>query len=332
MAGSRADSKGKGAGTYAREALSEWGKAARYGVRALAAKRREAKDRTPLKERLNPSTTEKGGRLGDVADLALSKLGTGGKLASRVSLGSRVVERIRGAGGTDDGADVSVSSANGFAAMPPIEESIDVAVPVKAAFALCTRFAEYPEFLDRVVEVEEIDDSHVAFIAKIRGRPRELEVELVDERPNERLDWECAEGVEHSGAISFHPLAPRLTRVELTIELAPHGLVERLTRRAHLTERAIRDEMHRFKAYAQLSEEGSDEDELQSSEEPQDEVDLEDEDLDEEELEDEEESQIGDEVDLEDEEELDEDELEDEEDLDEEELEDEELEPAGSGR
>jgi len=317
-------------------------------------------ERPPLKERLNPSKTDKGGRLGDVADLALSKFGTGGKVASKVSLGSRIVERIRGSdadgdsdagrGASRGGSQSNASSANGFAAGAPIpiQESIDVAVPVKTAFALCTRFAEYPEFLERVADVQEIDDSHVSFVAKLRGRQRELEIELLGEQPNERLDWECSEGIEHSGVITFHPLAPRLTRFELTVELEPHGLVERLARRAHLTERAIRDEMHRFKAYAELWED-VDEDELQDSEEPEHEEaqdegleDGEGEELvDEDDLEDEgelaDQEDLDDQEDLEDEEYLEDEELEaaedlDEDELDEDELEEEELEPARPGR
>ena len=80
-----------GAGAYAREALTEWGKAARYAARAVAARRAErATDKPPLTERLNPAKTDKGGRLGNVADIALSKFGAAGKLASKASLGSRL--------------------------------------------------------------------------------------------------------------------------------------------------------------------------------------------------------------------------------------------------
>jgi uncharacterized membrane protein len=336
MAGSQTSEKG--AGTYAREALSEWGKAARYGARAIAAKRRERSDeRPPLKERLNPATTDKGGRLGDVADVVLSKLGTPGKLASKASVGSRIVERMRDrkdAVGSPSEADEaqtpkaeareqpSQADANGFGdgGPVPIQESLDVAVPLRAAYALCTRFEEYPEFLDRVAEVDEIDDTHVSFVAKVRGRPRELDVEIIDTRPNERLDWECAGEVEHSGVISFHRLAPRLTRMELTVELQPEGLLERVSRATHLTERAIRDELHRFKAYAELWEEDDFDEEVEEEE-----------DFDDEELEDEAELEDEDEEDLEDEEGYDD----DEEDFDDDELEpeeEEELEPAGSGR
>ena len=86
----------KGAVAYGREALSHWGEAIRYGARAISARRQERADRAPLKDRLNPARTDKGGKAGDVADKALSKMGTPGKLASKVSLGSRIVERIGG--------------------------------------------------------------------------------------------------------------------------------------------------------------------------------------------------------------------------------------------
>ncbi|MGN6814779.1 MAG: SRPBCC family protein [Solirubrobacterales bacterium] len=140
------------------------------------------------------------------------------------------------------------------AAELPIQASIDVAIPVSAAFALCTQYGDFPEFLDRVESVE-VDGRDLEVIAKIGGAVRELAIEVMDERTDERLDWECAEGYEHSGVVSLHPLAPRLTRLELTIERQPEGLGERFTRRVGLTQRTIEEELRRFKAYAELWEE-----------------------------------------------------------------------------
>jgi uncharacterized membrane protein len=255
VAGSR--TQAKGSGDYTREALSEWGRAMRYGARAVAELRQERKENGgPLLERLNPAKTEKGGRLGDAADVALSRFGKPGKALSKLSLGSRIVERIHGGSERADRQTPDPSGSNGRTTVP-IQESIDVAVPIRTVYALATRYEEYPEILDRAVSAKEIDDSHVTFIAKVHGRERELLVEIVEELPDQRLDWECTEGLEHSGVISFHELAPRLTHVELTVELEPDGLLDRLARTTHLTERAIRTELQRFKAHAELSEEGA---------------------------------------------------------------------------
>jgi uncharacterized membrane protein len=315
---------------YAREALSEWRKAARYGAQAVAPAIRSATSTATeyARHRLDLSlpSAEKGGGVGALADAALSRLGVAGKLGSKLSLGSRLVESARTrpptkSGGKGDdgqaGAAEPASNGNGFKAETPIpiQESIEVTIPVGAAYALATAFEDYPEFLDRVERAEVIDDDHVAFVVRVRGRSRELEVEIVDERPNQRIDWVCTGGIPHSGVISFHELAPRLTHIELTVELEPEGIVERLTRSAHLSGRAVRTELHRFKAYADLWEEPVDE-------EPLDEEDLQDEGpVDEEEVDDEEYE--------------DEEELEDEEgpvDEEEEYEEDEELEPAGADR
>jgi uncharacterized membrane protein len=357
MAGSQQESKDPRPSEYAREALSQWGKATRYAAKAAmiyaAARKARAGDGPALLERLNPAKTDKGGRLGSVADTALSKLGgPGGKLASKVGAGSRMVERVRNGSGDDESeapaAEPAEAAANGngfHGHLPiPIQESVEVATPVRVAYDLFTRFEDYPDFLDRVESAERVDETHAVFVVKLRGRQRELKVEIADERAGQRLDWECAGEIAHSGVISFHELAPRLTHIELTIELEPEGVLDRLTRGVGLTQRAIRADLHRFKAYAELEPEDQEaEDQEPEDQEPEDqepEASAQDEeepaadedeieegvddeaDLDEEDLEDDEE--LVDEADLDDEEELDDEELDDDEELvDEEELDDE---------
>ena len=258
----------KGAAAYGREAISEWGSALRYGGRAIAASLRERdgpSGRVPLRERLDPSRTDRGGRIGDAADTALARLGKPGKLASKLSLGSRVVERVGGNVGNgtrqeaEEAASEESASAGGdtaAATVPfPIQESIDVALPVGGAFALASRFLDFPEYLDRMIEAEEVDDTHFVFVVKVGKHPREIEVEIVEELPDSRIDWECEGELGHSGMLTFHPLAPRLTRLELTIEREPEGLLEQLWRRSRLTGRAIQGELHRFKAHVELLDE-----------------------------------------------------------------------------
>ncbi len=162
------------------------------------------------------------------------------------------------AGGTGfprlGGSDDEGASSNGAAPFP-IQDSIDVAAPLAGVFELCAQFLDFPDYLERVVEVEEVDESHFVFVAKVGRQLRELEVEIVDEREEERIEWECAGELGHAGVLTFHPLAPRLTRLELTIERRPEGVSERLARQIHLPERAIEAELHRFKAHAELLDE-----------------------------------------------------------------------------
>ena len=261
----------RGAADYGREALVQWAEAARYGVRALRARREASIDKPSLKERLDPTQTDKGGKAGDLADAALARLGAPGRFASKVKMGSRVVERVRGSGGggeeldsdaEDAGADagevgeVAAGDGVGSGAPLPIQGSIDVALPLAAVFDLCTRFEEYPRMVDRVTAIEVDDDTHFTVFVRTGKREQELSVELLDELAQERLDWEGVGDLEHSGVLTFHPLAPRLTRLELTIERASEGPLDQLKRIAGLPERVLGQELRRFKAVAELWEDG----------------------------------------------------------------------------
>lgn len=273
------------AADYGREAIAQWAEAARYGVRALKARRQAAADKPSLKQRLDPTQTVKGGKAGDLADVALARLGPPGRLAARVKMGSRLVDRIAGAGVSEEDAGVSeeeevdssaeetgsgsdqesgsseksgvaVGNGVGAGAPLPIQGAIDVALPVAAVFDLCTRFGQYPQIVDRVTAVEVDDDTHFTVLVRVGKREHELSLELLDELPEERLDWECVGELEHSGVLTFHPLAPRLTRLELTIERASEGTLEHLGRLVGLPERILGQELRRFKAVAELWDDG----------------------------------------------------------------------------
>lgn len=258
---------------YAREAVSEWGKAARLTGATLSPLAKRAV------KRLVPSKSEKGGRIGDAADAVLSKMGKPGKVASKVGVGSRLIEKALPSG---NGASANGSGTNGNGSggnLPvPIQESIEVAVPIRTAYALATSFDRYADFLEHVEAVESGDATGAAFDVKLHGSHRTIEIEILDSEEGRRVEWCGTEGQEHSGVVSFHELAPNLTHLELSVEIEPKGMVQRLTRTAHLTERAIRSELHRFKAYAELWQDEEDvveDEEVAVDEEPAAEEDLE---------------------------------------------------------
>ena len=54
---------------------------------------------------------------------------------------------------------------------------------------------------------------------KVWGITRQFEAEIVEQRPDERIEWDVAEGLAHTGVVTFHELAPRLTRLEVTLDV-----------------------------------------------------------------------------------------------------------------
>jgi uncharacterized membrane protein len=158
----------------------------------------------------------------------------------------------KGDSGSDD---AEATEAHGSGRRMPMQQAVDVAVPITAAYNLWTEFEEWPSFMHRVDSAQQLDDSTVSFSIKVWGITKQFEAEIVEQRPDERIEWKVSEGLEHSGVVTFHKLAPRLTRIEVTLDMKPDGMVEKMGRGMRFAKRAVRGDLHRFKAYAEMEEE-----------------------------------------------------------------------------
>jgi len=162
-----------------------------------------------------------------------------------------------GGGGADDGDESGDEeiTAHGSGRRMPIQQSVDVAVPVEVAYNLWTQFEDWPTFMHRVDSAEQVEDSKVAITVKVWGMTKRFEAEIVEQRPDERIEWDVSEGLSHAGVVTFHELAPRLTRIEVSLDVEPNSLLEKAGRGMRFSKRAVRGDLHRFKAYAEVEEE-----------------------------------------------------------------------------
>ena len=103
--------------------------------------------------------------------------------------------------------------------MSEVEQQIDVAVPVDAAYDQWTRFEELPRFIDGVDEVQEVDETHLWWRASYDGVSAEWTCEVVELRPQERIAWRSTSGLMHGGVVSFLRLDDELTRVMVMAEI-----------------------------------------------------------------------------------------------------------------
>jgi uncharacterized membrane protein len=204
---------------------------------------------------------------GKVAAKAASKMGdqVGGKLKEGVS---QKVDEAGGAGGMVKEAASGLlpgggdGGGGGKGGMPgvgkgrrmPVQQSVDVAVPVETAYNQWTQFEDWPEFMHRVTRVTQEDDCTVSFATKIWGKTKEFNAEIETQRPDERIKWKVSQGITHTGVVTFHELAPRLTRIELNVDVDPGSLIEKAARGMRHIKRAMRADLHRFKAFIEMQE------------------------------------------------------------------------------
>jgi uncharacterized membrane protein len=131
--------------------------------------------------------------------------------------------------------------------MAELKESIDVNVPVSTAYNQWTQFEEFPQFMDNVESVTQLDDTHLRWIAEIGGKREEWKAEITHQEPDRVIAWRALEGRENSGRVDFESIGPDRTRIEVTMTWEPEGLAEAAADKLGLSDKAVRVDLERFK-------------------------------------------------------------------------------------
>ncbi len=134
--------------------------------------------------------------------------------------------------------------------MSQVQESVDVDVAVRTAYDQWTQFESFPQFMDGVESITQIDDTHSHWVTKIGGVKREFDTEVVEQHPDERIAWRSVGGdTRHAGVVTFHRLNDASTRLMIQIDWEPGGVVERAGAVAGVDDRKVRADAQRFKKF-----------------------------------------------------------------------------------
>ncbi|MBX9397401.1 SRPBCC family protein [Streptomyces sp. TRM72054] len=134
--------------------------------------------------------------------------------------------------------------------MSTVKEAVEVEVPLHTAYNQWTQFEEFPNFMEGVEEVRQLDDRHNHWTTKIGGVRREFDTEIVDQLPDERITWRTTSGeTQQKGTVRFQRLDDTHTRVELVMDVEPTGVAEKAADMTRTIDRRVKGDMHRFKDY-----------------------------------------------------------------------------------
>jgi uncharacterized membrane protein len=168
-----------------------------------------------------------------------SQGGMMGKVAGKAA------EKLSGGGG---------GGSKGKTRRLPIQRWTDVAVPVATAYEKWTEFEEFPKFMHRVLSVQEEDDGKISWEEKIWFSKRQWQGVITDQKKNDRIAWKTEQGTSHEGIVSFHKLDDKLTRVLVTVDFQPSGMIEKMASGMRFVKRAVQADLARFKAYVEFDE------------------------------------------------------------------------------
>ncbi|TDC56347.1 SRPBCC family protein [Actinomadura sp. KC345] len=127
-----------------------------------------------------------------------------------------------------DGGDQGKGQGDGQGKVVNIIEEFDVGLPRRVAYGQWTMFGDYPSFTRKVESVDQESDEKVNWRARIFLSHRSWESTIIEQVPDERIVWKSkgAKGYV-DGAVTFHELAPTMTRIMLVAEYHPDGFLEK---------------------------------------------------------------------------------------------------------
>lgn len=228
-----------------------------------------------VKEQLSAYVGAQGQRLLDSAGGKLTDIsqglgdgaggdGAGGLLdvGKRVLGGENPVKALvsEKAGSVKGKAVDSVKSAfgggkSGSAKVTNIIEAIDVGKPLRTVYDRWTEIEEFNSFTKGVTDVKQSDEIESDWKLKVAFSNRSWKATVQEQVPDDRIVWtsEGAKGTTH-GAITFHELAPALTRIVAVVEYTPSGFFEKTGNIWRAQGRRLRLDLKHFQRYATLTD------------------------------------------------------------------------------
>jgi hypothetical protein len=133
--------------------------------------------------------------------------------------------------------------------MGAITHSIEVNAPLERVYDQWTQFEEFPRFMEAVDEVRQVGLNQLFWKAKIAGKERQWEAEISEQIPNERIAWQSVSGTPSRGAVTFAALDGFRTRVTLTMEYEPEGLLEKAGDALGIPFIEVQGDLNRFREF-----------------------------------------------------------------------------------
>ena len=133
--------------------------------------------------------------------------------------------------------------------MTHISEQITVERPCRVVYDQWTQFEEFPQFMEGVDKVVQVDDRTLDWTATVAGKTKQWRAEIVKQEPDKVIAWRSVDGARNDGEVRFAARGDGRTDVTLDLDVEPDGLVETAGDALGFVARRTKEDMERFKAF-----------------------------------------------------------------------------------
>lgn len=128
-----------------------------------------------------------------------------------------------------------------------VRESIEVDVPLRAAYDQFTQFEQFPQFMKSVHEVQQLDDKRLHWRADVMGKTIEWDAEITEQIPDQRIAWRSTSGTRNDGVVSLQRMSDQRTKVTLEMRYEPQDALESIGDVLGAVRTETRSNLERFK-------------------------------------------------------------------------------------
>ncbi|WP_369142991.1 SRPBCC family protein [Streptomyces sp. R44] len=208
-------------------------------------------------------------KLGDVTDQLYDVAENGGKLTDiggRIFQGDSPVKAMVGSslGGLKDKVTDAASNLfgggkgkrkSGTQKITSMVETVDVGAPLRRVYNHWTQYEDFSGFTKGVRNVSQGDETSTDWKVKVGPSTRSWKATVQEQVPDDHIIW-TSDGAKGStrGCVSFHELAPSLTRILLTVEYYPSGLFEKTGNLWRAQGRRLRLDLKHFRRHVTLTD------------------------------------------------------------------------------
>ncbi|MGW1940647.1 SRPBCC family protein [Streptomyces goshikiensis] len=135
-----------------------------------------------------------------------------------------------------------------------IVEVLDVGLPLRTVYDHWTQYEDFSGFAKGVRDVSRGDDTTSDWKVKVGPSTRSWKATVQEQIPDDRIVWtsEGAKGTTR-GCVTFHELAPSLTRIVIVVEYYPSGLFEKTGNIWRAQGRRLRLDLKNFLRHVMLT-------------------------------------------------------------------------------
>lgn len=137
-----------------------------------------------------------------------------------------------------------------------IFEVADIGLPIRTVYDHWTQYEKFSGFAKGVRDVSRDDETTSDWKLKVGPSSRSWKATVQEQVPDDHIVW-TSEGAKGStrGSVSFHELAPSLTRIVVVCEYHPAGFFEKTGNIWRAQGRRLRLDVKNFVRYATLTTE-----------------------------------------------------------------------------